>query len=212
MGKKSAYYEAAEDLYVVESFTLEAIAARLGPDGPSVTSLSNWKQEGEWDRLRSELAAAQAGIKRDSLRLREKLIKNALEAGKPQAVYAFCTLEATLARINNKGSQAGTPAPLGTPASLGPLGTPGPLSEAVRRIKTPQEAVSVLNEVLEVKLNAMLTQPELLTLAGIKDIKQCLELMENLKTKYAPDERTGQTPGLSDEAAAVIRQQILGVQ
>jgi hypothetical protein len=206
MGKKSAYYEAAEDLYVVESFTLEAIAARLGPDGPSVTSLSNWKQEGEWDRLRSELAAAQAGIKRDSLRLREKLIANALEAGKPQAVYAFCTLEATLARINGKGPQAGTPAP------LGPLGTPGPLSEAVRRIKTPQEAVSVLNEVLEVKLNAMLTQPELLTLAGIKDIKQCLELMENLKTKYAPDERTGQTPGLSDEAAAVIRQQILGVQ
>lgn len=192
MGKKSAYYEAAEDLYVVDGFTLEAIAARLPV---SVTSLSNWKQDGEWDRLRSELAASQAQIKRDSLLLREKLIKNALEAGQPQAVYAFCTLEATLARISGKGAQAG------------PMGTPGPL--AGRQISTPQEAVAALETVLELKLNAMLAQPELLTLTGIRDIKQCLELMENLKTKYRPD-ATGQTPGLSPEAAAAIRQQILG--
>lgn len=196
MGKKAGYFEAAEDLYVVDGFTLEAIAARLAPDGPSVTSLSNWKQEGEWDRRRSEWAAAQAGIKRDSLLLRMKLIANALEAGKPQAVYAFCTLEATLARINDRGSQAGTPVPLG---------------DTVRQIKTPQEAVTVLNEVVELKLNAMLTQPELLTLPGIKDVKQCLELIDNLKAKYHPDEASGVTPGLSDEAAEQIRSQILGI-
>jgi hypothetical protein len=192
MGKKAGYFEAAEDMYVVDGLTLEAVAARLPV---SVTSLSNWKQEGEWDRLRAELAASQAKIKRDSLLLREKLIKNALEAGKPQAVYAFCTLEATLARISGKGVADGPRAPL---------------QEAVRQIKTPQEAITVLEEILELKLNRMMVEPELLTLAGIKDVKQCLELVDTLKVRYRTDEKTGQALGLSDEAAEIIRQQILG--
>ena len=126
MGKKSAYYEAAEDLYVVDGLTLEA----------------------------------------------------------------------TLARINGKGAPAGTPAP------LAPL--------AGRQISTPQEAVAVLEEVLALKLNAMLVQPELLTLPGIKDVKQCLELIDNLKTKYRPGDQKGPAPGLSDAAAEQIRRMILG--
>jgi hypothetical protein len=43
-------------------------------------------------------------------------------------------------------------------------------------------------------------------------LKQTLALIEELKVKYQPDAKTGQAPGLSDEAADAIRRQILGVQ
>lgn len=93
MGKKSRYFTEAEELFVVEGLTLEAIAGRLGPEGPSVTTLSGWKQDGEWDRLATEWAESQAELKRDSLKLRQKLIKRALaimdepKPG-PQELYA----------------------------------------------------------------------------------------------------------------------------
>lgn len=93
MGKKSRYFTEAEELFVVDGLTLETIAARLGSDGPSVTTLSGWKQDGEWDRLASEWAESQAELKRDSLKLRQKLVKRALvimEEGTPgpQELYA----------------------------------------------------------------------------------------------------------------------------
>ena len=195
MGKKATWFDEAEDLYVVDGLTLETIAARLGPDGPSVTSLSGWKQEGDWEERRRELGRALSDVKRNTLLLRQRLVEKALQSLSAQDVYAVSHLESALAR--SKGSQAGTPAPLGT--------------LDVREIKTPQDAVNVLNEVVQRKLNGLLTQPDLLTLTGIKDLKQCLELIENLKAKYQPDEATGQAPGLSDEAANEIRRQILGI-
>lgn len=93
MGKKSRYFTQAEELFIVDGLTLEAIAARLSPGGPSVTSLSNWKQDGEWDRLSAEWAEAQAELKSDSLKLRQKLVKRALaimeeSAPGPQELYA----------------------------------------------------------------------------------------------------------------------------
>jgi hypothetical protein len=191
MGKKAAYFDEAEDLYVVDGLTLEAVAARLPV---SVTTLSNWKQDGEWEERRRELGRALADVKRNTLLLRQRLVEKALKSLSAQDVYAYSHLESAMARA--RGSQAGTPAPLAVD---------------VREIKTPQDAVDVLNEVVQRKLNGLLTQPELLTLAGIKDLKQCLELIDNLKAKYQPDEKTGQAPGLSDEAANEIRRQILGI-
>ena len=189
MGKKAAYFDEAEDLYVVDGLTLEAIAARLPV---SITSLSGWKQEGEWEERRRELARALSDDKREILLLRSRLVKKALKSLAAQDVFAVSHLEAALARA--KRSSAGMPPPL-----------------AAREIKTPQDAVNILSEVVELRLNGMVTQPEMLTLAGIKDLKQCLELIENLKAKYQPDEATGQAPGLSDEAANEIRRQILGI-
>ena len=108
MGKKSTYYNEAEELYVVDGLTLEAIAARLGPEGPSVTSLSGWKQDGEWDRLRSEWAAAQAGIKRDRLKSRQEMAKTLLKILNkddltPQDIYAATAIERCLGQGEKKG-------------------------------------------------------------------------------------------------------------
>jgi hypothetical protein len=79
-------------------------------------------------------------------------------------------------------------------------------------IKTPQDAVAALEGLLVRRFTQMSEQPGLLTFAAIKDLRQCLELIGELRVKYQPDETTGQAPGLSEEAAAEIRRQILGVQ
>jgi hypothetical protein len=101
MGKKETYYPIAEELYVVGGLSYEAIAAHLGEDGPSVNSLSNWAQDGEWKRLRMEWVKGQADLKQDSLRLKQKLVKRALdilgeEKSGPQELYAATAIAARL--------------------------------------------------------------------------------------------------------------------
>ena len=79
-------------------------------------------------------------------------------------------------------------------------------------IKTAQDAVAALEMVVAKRVTLMATRPELLSFNAIKDLQKTLGLIEELKAKYRPDEKTGQAPGLSDEAAEAIRRQFLGVQ
>ena len=66
------------------------------------------------------------------------------------------------------------------------------------------------DEVIERKINAMLTRPDGITLSKIKDMKQALELIEKMTAKYSKD-KTAKTRGLSDEAAENIRKKIMGI-
>lgn len=121
MGKKSAYFDEAEDLFVVDGLTLEAIGARLGPEGPSVTTLSNWKQEGEWDQRRARWAAAQAGIRRDRLESRQKLSKTLLKILEKdeltaQDVYAATAIERCLGQGERKAAEDGGAPEIDRPA------------------------------------------------------------------------------------------------
>jgi hypothetical protein len=79
-------------------------------------------------------------------------------------------------------------------------------------IKNPQDAVSALEELVNRKLNLLATQPGALNFQAVKDVKQTLDLIDELKAKYRPDEQTGQAPGLSDAAADEIRRQFLGIK
>jgi hypothetical protein len=99
MGKKADHYDEAEDLYVVEGFTLEAIAGKLPV---SLTTLSRWKQEGEWEERRRELARALREIKRNTILLRQRLSLAALENLDPQKVYAFSRLEPRAAAASDR--------------------------------------------------------------------------------------------------------------
>jgi hypothetical protein len=106
VGKKPQYFDEAEDLYVVDGFTLEAIAARLPV---SVTTLSRWKQDGEWEERRRELARGLADLKRDSLKLRQKLAKKALDILEqdkpgPQELYAATSIASRLAQAEGRAA------------------------------------------------------------------------------------------------------------
>jgi uncharacterized protein YjcR len=190
MGKKPTYFDEAEDLYVVDGLTLEAIAARLPV---SVTTLSRWKQDGEWEERRRELSRSLADIKRNTLLLRERLVKKALDSLHSQDVYAVARLEAALGRGRGDGPQAGTPAP------------PGEVE-----VMEPGEALSLLADALQRRINLMLSQPGEMTLSALKDLKASMELIDALKARYKPE--SGAVPGgLSEAAVEDIRRQILGV-
>lgn len=110
MGKKPLYFDQAEDLYVVDGLTLEQVSTRL-PEKVSITTLSRWKQDGEWDERRQEWAKAQVEIKRDSLKLRQKLVARALAIMEglpgPQELYAASAIANRLGRAEGQGATAG---------------------------------------------------------------------------------------------------------
>jgi transposase-like protein len=202
----------AHDLYVIGGLTFGQVAQATGV---SESQLKRWSAEerewaerrGEddpkdWPDLRKEFRLSQSSATRQAVVLRALLISNALSSkGEFKKVLSAAMWEKTLGRGGEpQAAMKGSP-----PAAL----APGEAS-ALPVIKTPQDAVAALEMVVAQKIGQMTTQPGLLTFQAIKDLKQTLALMDELKTKYRPDEQTGQVPGLSDEAWAEIRRQFLG--
>ena len=118
MGKKPGYFDEAEDLYVVDGLTLEGIAARLPV---SVTTLSRWKGEGEWEERRAELARALVQIKRDRLKARQELVKALLNTRNKsdlsaQDIYAATAIERCLGQGEKKAGEDGAAPEIDRPA------------------------------------------------------------------------------------------------
>ena len=195
--------EKAKELYVVDGFTFDQVAEDTGV---SASQLKRWsadeKEWGEgmgkdWPEARKEFRLALGSIRKDSVLLRAKLITDALGAGGEfKRVLAAAMWEKTQA---HKDLQV----------PVAPAAEPQPSGDNLV-IRTPQEAVAALELVVAKRVNLMATRPELLSFNAIKDLQKTLGLVEELKAKYRPDEKTGQAPGLSDEAAEEIRRQILG--
>ncbi|MCF6246908.1 MAG: hypothetical protein L3J69_06050 [Desulfobacula sp.] len=185
--------EIAKDQYVVEGKTYDQVAKLTGV---SVAQLKRWGKDESWIEAKKEYREALSSIKRDTVLLRAKLLKTALGSGDPQSVYAFAAIEKAVSTGKSKAEPAPTSAP-----------------EKLKNINTPADAVDALQEVVELKLNKMLGQPDTLQLSQVKELKQTMELIDQMKTKYKPDagDDTKVEGGLSDEAADMIRQQILGV-
>lgn len=188
--------ERAEELYIVDGLTYEQVAQATGV---SVTQVQRWSAADGWAERRREYRQALTDIRRGAVELRRRLIGQALQSLNPQDVYAVARMEAVFAKAKaEKPSEA----------AGGELsGEPGPLV-----IRTPADAVGAVEAILERKLNAMLNRPDLLSLTGIKDLQKCLEMVENLKARYAPDAEAASAPaGLSPEAVEAIRREILGL-
>jgi transposase-like protein len=216
--------ERAKELYVVDGLTFDQVAEATGV---SVSQLKRWSAEEkeweskrlaggdarptgdapsegkDWPEARKEFRLALGSIRRDSVLLRARLITGALDAGGEfKRVLAASMWEKT----QNQGSGARGQGPV--------VADPAPPIESASDlpvIKTAQDAVAALEVVVAKRVNLMATRPELLSFNAIKDLQKTLGLIEELKTKYRPDEQTGQAPGLSDEAADEIRRQFLGV-
>lgn len=183
----------AEELYVVDGLTYDRVAAITGV---SVSQLKRWGSEGDWAERKSEYREALTSIRRDTVLLRKNLIEKAMNSLDPQAVYAVARLEAVAAKVGGTGQ-----------AQEGGAGM------TLRTIKTPQDAVAALSEVVEKKINAMLTQPNAVSLAGIKEIKQALDLIEKMQEKYIDDEKgsPGKKKQIDPETLKTIKEEIYGL-
>lgn len=168
--------EQAEELYIVDGRTFDDIA---GITGVSVSQLKRWgaadaeKEVPSWTERRREYQQNQSTIRQNTVKLRAKLLKTALDSGDPQSVYAFAAIE----RIEASRKTAST-----TEKSAVPVMLP----DKIRNIKSPADAVAALEEVIELKLNRLLSSPDVMKHADINDIEKSMKLISSMKQKYAP--------------------------
>lgn len=182
----------AEELYVVDGLTYEQVAVATGV---SISQLKRWGAESDWADRKREYRDALSSIRRDTVLLRQKLIERAMNTLDPQAVYAVARLETAAAKLKS-GDE-----------------TPATLPADNRVIKTPEDAVAALSDVIEKKMNAMLTQPSGISLSAIKEMKQAVDLLEKMQEKFAAvgDDDGGKTKELDPETIRVIKEDLYGL-
>jgi uncharacterized protein YjcR len=179
----------AEELYIVQGCTLEQVAAITGV---SLSQIKAWSTTDNWKERREEY---RLGIQ-----------ANALATKDPQAVYAAASFERLAQYAEKQAVSDMTIDRQAAPAQAE--------AEAIadREIRTPQDAITALQDAAQSRLYLMLSQPDQLTLAAIKDLKQVMALIDELADKYKPEDKGSSQKGLSDEAAEEIRAKILGVK
>jgi len=185
--------ERAEELYIVEGFTYEQVAHRTGV---SKAQLQRWAKEGQWAERRREYRQALSDIRRKIVLLRKRLIDNAMETLNPQDVYAVYRAMA----VEDRALPANAPHP----------------SPEEREIRTPAEAVAALEEAVQRKPNRRLAGD--VSLAGIRDMKKALELIEEMKKRYPASggtkggmEGEAAQRGLDAETVRRIREEVYGL-
>ncbi len=154
----------AEELFIIDGLTLQEVAGQMAI---SERTLANWSSEGEWVQRRREYQNAARDIKYYGKMTRLKLIKDAMTSLDPQKIYAFATLERTMA-----GDQR---------SEVRGQGSEGIVDIA---IKTPAEAIAALQKAINFKLVRMLEQPDTLDFKGVQDLQKAMNLVEEMGRKY----------------------------
>lgn len=181
--------ERAEELYIVDGLTYEQTARETGV---SDSQLKRWGVRGQWNEKRKEYREALGEIKRDTVKLRRNLLREALTSLDPQAVYAVARLEQVAAQ-----AAKGEPSPA-RPAAI------------EREVETPAQAAEAIREAVEQRINRMLSGD--MDLKGLKDLKAALELWEKLDAANRPEAPETGRKGISDEVAEQIKREILGIR
>ena len=190
--------EQAEELYIIDGLTFDQVAERTGV---SVSQLKRWSADATptWPERRREYRTAQVSVRRGVMLAKARLIESVIESEDPQKAYAFGALVSSGKIIEAEAQQRTAAVP--GPAEAQPLA----------EIATPQQAVEALQLALQRKIGLMLHSPNEMTLPAIKDVKATMDMIEQLRTKYKPEETVIRKGGLTDEAAEAIRRQILGL-
>ncbi len=190
--------EQAEELYIIDGLTFDQVAERTGV---SVSQLKRWSADSTptWPERRREYRTAQVSVRRGVMLAKARLIESVIESEDPQKAYAFGALVSSGKIIEAEAQQRTAAVP--GPAEAQPLA----------EIATPQQAVEALQLALQRKIGLMLHSPNEMTLPAIKDVKATMDMIEQLRTKYQPEETVIRKGGLTDEAAEAIRRQILGL-
>ncbi len=74
----------------------------------------------------------------------------------------------------------------------------------MRAIKTPQEAVTALQEAIERRINVMLSSPDTAGLKALQETEKALALVEKMKSVYAADPE-----GTGKQSTEVDRQRLV---
>lgn len=187
--------ERAEGLYIIDGQTYEQVADRTGV---SVTQLKRWGADGDWSERKKEYRRELSDLRRGTVQLRAKLLRKVLDDPKPdpQDVYAFARIEQVASLVLARAKQA--------PPETANV---DPGEEVV--IQTPKDAVAALQSALQTKINAMIYKPGALDFAGVKEAKQCMELIEKMRSQFdVADPDAAKDKGVDAATIAAIREQL----
>ena len=186
--------ERAEGLYIIDGLTYEQVAERTGV---SVTQLKRWGSDADWTEQKKEYRRELSDLRRGVVQLRAKLLRKVLNSpsADPQEVYAFARIEQVAAASSARIQR--TPQEVAVPEAC-----------EARTIRTPEDAVAALTEALGKKINAMLSSPDAIDLSGIKDAKQCMELIDKMRSQFTISPEAVKDKGVDAATIAAIRAQL----
>lgn len=147
-----------------------------------------------WTHKRAEIAQAESEIRVNLVKGRHKALEQLLTAADAKEAAQMAFAVSSLESLTLKQQEL---------AAAGKIPSAAP--PARRKIGTRAEAVSVLKEAVERKLNLALADADKISAALVSDVKRCLELVADLETSL-PKETPETTQGLSAEMAAKLRE------
>jgi DNA-binding transcriptional regulator YiaG len=164
----------AEDMYISGGLTYEQVAEKTGV---SLATLKRWGSDGGWTDRKKELREAQRDIKQKTVMLRLGLIKTAMDGHDPMQVFAAAKFEGLALKKE---------------ALRDAITGPGSINPPMVSLETPGEAVSLLQGAIERKIGTLVSGDSQLDVKVLKDLKACMDLLDQMKQKDAsqtPDEK-----------------------
>lgn len=179
----------AEELYILDGLTLDQVAERTGIPGRTV---EEWSRAEGWVEMRREYRKAQGEIRRQTVLYRLALLKKGIETLHPQQAFAWASVEQTAMKAQSSKLEAEREEP----------------QSETREIRTPEDAVNALQDAIQRRLNTLLTSPDAVNLKTVREIKDSLAMVQELKAQYKPEDRQ---KGLSEETIRKIEKEVLGI-
>lgn len=161
--------ERCEELYCVDGHSFDAVATITGV---AASTLKRWSERYGWQAKKEEIRQALSAIRRDRILVRAKMLRKCLEDPNAKDAYAVSALESMAvkaAELALKQEQIAAP------------------DRPPREIRTEADAAAALEEAVQMKLNAMLASPGRISLAAVKDIKQAMALIKDMRGADAGD-------------------------
>ena len=188
--------ERAEEVYCVEGQTFEAVSTMTGV---AVSTLKRWSDRYGWQDKKEEIRQAMSSIRLNTIRLRSKLIENCLTTMHAQDAFAVSAIEGMALKASAQAEKTQIEA----------------VPENVREIKTDTDAVAALEEAVQMKLNIMLANPGRVKLAAVKEVKETLVLLTEMRAQVerarGGNETQRDVTRLDPETLKKVREQIYGV-
>ncbi len=186
----------AQELYCVDRFSFDRVAELTGV---SATTLKAWADKFGWREKRKQIAQDECDIRVNRIRGRKVVLDRLLNSDNgmvtAQLSFAVSALE-TLAMKQQELAASGK--------------IPSAEAEARPVIVTRADAVAALRTAVENKLGLALADPQSITSATVKDVAQCLALVDELEASLpkaeAPEASTkrGMSKELHDQIMALM--------
>jgi DNA-binding transcriptional regulator YiaG len=182
--------ERCEDMAIVEGATLEQIAKS---EGVAIATLKTWSSADKWVERRKEHLNAIKSIKQGTAELRKRMLAKAIGTLDPQDVYAVARIERA-SQLTDKAQPEAEQTPI------------------TREINTPEDAIAALYEAIQARVNLVLARPDRLDLKAVKDMKQSLELIDQMRSQFINSKDTDtSSKTLSPETLKKIREEVYGL-